>query len=256
MAADGKVVIEVLLECDKVEGQLNELKNAFADLGSVGNVFGEMSSLVNTFSSTFRALEKVVGPVAAGVVASITTIVTAFTKLYDASKKNFFENLQNISEKLQPIVSIVQNATSTILNCFSQVTDFSFDFSSLMADAIEFESSMARVSAIMGVVGDDIGVLTETTRQYGATTRYTSVQVSEAFSYMGMAGFSLQESLASIQDVLNLTTIGATELGTASDIVTKKLVGLVEILFKKDSAISVKAKFINNCKYVNTEITL
>ena len=27
MAADGKVVIEVLLECDKVEGQLNELKN-------------------------------------------------------------------------------------------------------------------------------------------------------------------------------------------------------------------------------------
>ena len=32
------------------------------------------------------------------------------------------------------------------------------------------------------------------------------------------------------------------------------LVGLVEMLFKKDSAISVKAKFIN--KYVNTEITL
>ena len=212
MAADGKVVIEVLLESDKVEGQLNELKNAFADLGGVGNLFGEMSSLVNTFSSTFSALEKVVGPVAAGVVASITTIVTAFAKLYDASKKNFFENLQNISEKLQPVVSIVQNATSTILDCFSQVTDFSFDFSSLMADAIEFESSMARVSAIMGVVGDDIGVLTETTRQYGATTRYTSLEVSSAFSYMGMAGFSLQESLSSIQDVLNLTTIGATDL--------------------------------------------
>ena len=212
MAADGKVIIEVLLESNKVEGQLNELKNAFADLGSVGNVFGEMNSLVNTFSSTFNSLEKVIAPKAATIVAAINTIATAFVKLYDASKQNFFENLQNISEKIQPIVNIVQNATSTILDCFSQVTDFSFDLSSLMADAIEFESSMARVSAIMGVVGDDIEVLTETTRQYGATTRYTSLEVGSAFSYMGMAGFSLQESLASIQDVLNLTTIGATDL--------------------------------------------
>lgn len=244
MAADGKVVIEVELKSDQVEGQLNELKNAFADLGGVGKVFEEMSSFVGTFSNTFKALSGIVGPVAAGVVAAVTTMVTAFSKLYDASKQNFFENLQNISEKLQPIVDIVQNATSTILDCFSQVTDFNFDFSSLMADAIEFESSMARVSAIMGVTGKDIEVLTETTRQYGATTRYTSTEVSEAFSYMGMAGFSLQESLASIQDVLNLTTIGATELGTASDIVTKKLVGLVEILFKKHSVNCWKAKLI------------
>jgi len=145
-----------------------------------------MSSLVGTFSNTFKALSGIVGPVAAGVVAAVTTMVTAFSKLYDASKQNFFENLQNISEKLQPIVDIVQNATSTILDCFSQVTDFNFDFSSLMADAIEFESSMARVSAIMGVTGKDIEVLTETTRQYGATTRYTSTEVSEAFQYMGM----------------------------------------------------------------------
>jgi hypothetical protein len=226
MATDGKVVIEVSLETDKLEGQLNELKNAFADLGDVGKVFGEMSSLVNTFSTTFKTLSGIVGPVAAGVVAAVTTMVTAFSKLYDASKQNFFENLQNISEKLQPVVDIVQNATNTILDCFSQVTDFSFDFSTLMADAIEFESSMARVSGIMGVLGDDAKVLTETTRQYGATTRYTSLQVSEAFSYMGMAGFSLQESLASIQDVLNLTTIGATELGTASDIVTDGLTAM------------------------------
>lgn len=226
MAADGKVVIEVELKSDQVEGQLNELKNAFADLGGVGKVFGEMSSLVGTFSNTFKALSGIVGPVAAGVVAAVTTMVTAFSKLYDASKQNFFENLQNISEKLQPVVDIVQNATNTILDCFSQVTDFNFDFSTLMADAIEFESSMARVSGIMGVLGDDAKVLTEITRQYGATTRYTSVQVSEAFSYMGMAGFSLQESLASIQDVLNLTTIGATELGTASDIVTDGLTAM------------------------------
>lgn len=34
------------------------------------------------------------------------------------------------------------------------------------------------------------------------------------------------------------------------NMLAKILVGLVEILFKKHSAISVKTKFINNCKYV------
>ena len=98
MAIDGKVVIEVSLEADKVEGQLNELKNAFADLGNVGSVFGEMSSIVDNFSNTFKALSGVVGPVAAGVVAAVTTMVTAFNKLYDASKQNFFENLEKYGQ--------------------------------------------------------------------------------------------------------------------------------------------------------------
>lgn len=212
MSYDGKVIIEVELTTDKIRDQINQLKNAFNDLGDVGNTFGHLGSLVNTFGSTFKALSRTIGPEAAAIVATITTIITAFNKLYEASKKNFFENLQNISQKLQPIVDTVKSMTSTILDCFSQVTDFSFDFSSLIADAIEFESSMARVSAIMNVTGQDIKVLTETTRQYGATTRYTSLEVSEAFQFMGMAGFSLQESLASIQKVLDLTTIGSTSL--------------------------------------------
>ena len=80
MSTDGKVVIEVELKSDQVEGQLNELKNAFADLGGVGKVFGEISSLVGTFSNTFKGLSGVAGPVAAGVVAAVTTMITAFNK--------------------------------------------------------------------------------------------------------------------------------------------------------------------------------
>lgn len=226
MASDGKIIIDIELVYDKVKDGIKNLKNVFSDLGGIGNVFGELSSLTDTFSNTFKSLSGVVGPVAAGVVAGIITIATAFNKLYDASKQNFFENLENVKEKLQPVVDIVNNATSEILDCFSEVTGFSFDFSTLIAEAIEFESSMSRVSAIMGVVGKDMELLQATTRQYGASTRYTSTQVAEAFGYMGMAGFTLNESLDSIQKVLDLTTIGSTELGTASDIVTDGLTAL------------------------------
>ena len=59
-----------------------------------------------------------------------------------------------------------------------------------------------------------------------------------------MAGWSTQEMLDGVQSTLNLAKIGATDLGTASDILTKILVGLVEILFKKDSVNCWKAKLI------------
>lgn len=59
-----------------------------------------------------------------------------------------------------------------------------------------------------------------------------------------MAGWSTQEMLDGVQSTLNLAKIGATDLGTASDILTKILVGLVEILFKKYSVNCWKAKLI------------
>lgn len=62
-----------------------------------------------------------------------------------------------------------------------------------------------------------------------------------------MAGWSTQEMLDGVQPTLNLAKIGATDLGTASDILTKILVGLVEILFKKYSVNCWKAKLILIC---------
>ena len=59
-----------------------------------------------------------------------------------------------------------------------------------------------------------------------------------------MAGWSTKEMLDGVQSTLNLAKIGATDLGTASDILTKILVGLVEILFKKYSVNCWKAKLI------------
>lgn len=69
-------------------------------------------------------------------------------------------------------------------------------------------------------------------------------EVGKAFEYMSMAGWDTSEMLEGINSTLNLAKIGATDLGTASDILTKILVGLVEILFKKDSVNCWKAKLI------------
>ena len=224
--ADGEIRIKTILDGDDVEEGIKSLKNALKDLSSISPVFGKLGSAVNDFGKTFGVLSKVMGTTVGKVTAGIGVIVAAYGKLYEASKKNFAENIERFGEVFSRIGSIVTAVGGSIVDVFSQVTGLSTNFNSLIASAIEFESSMARVSAIMGVTGQGIETLTNSARQFGATTRYTSTEVAEAYKYMGMAGFSMQESLNSIQQVLDLTTIGATQLGVASDIVTDGLTAL------------------------------
>lgn len=221
--ADGEIRIRAILESGDVEEGLKMLKDALKDLGGISSIFGRLGSAVNNFGKIFGVLSKVMGTTVGKVTAGIGLIVVAYGKLYEAGKKNFSENLERFGKVFSQIGSVVSAVGGQIVDVFSEVTGLSTSFSSLIASAIEFESSMARVSAIMGVTGQGIETITNSARQYGATTRYTSTEVAEAYKYMGMAGFSMQESMASIQQVLDLTTIGATKLGLASDIVTDGL---------------------------------
>lgn len=224
--ANGKITIEVDLKDKDVKQNLKELESSLKDLGSLNDVFKNLGNSTSIFSKTFSALGKVMSSTTAAVVAGISAIVVAFNKLYEASKKNFIENIQKIGSALEPAASMINAFASETLQVFSSVTGFEFNFSSLIAGAIEFESSMARVSSIMGVTGEGIATAINSARELGATTRYTATEVAEAYKYMGMVGFSLQESLNSIRSILDLTTIGATELGIASDIVTDGLTAL------------------------------
>lgn len=224
--SDGKIEIKVILSDEDALKGIKDLQKSFNDLGSISSVFSKLGTATGVFGKTFNALSSVMSTTTAKITAGIGLIVIAYNKLYEASKQNFSENLERFGTVFQKIGSIVSSVVNEIVTCFSQVTGIDLGFASLIAGAIEFESSMARVSAIMGVTGQGIETLTNSARQYGATTRYTATEVAEAYKYMGMAGFSMQESLSSIQQVLDLTTIGATQLGVASDIVTDGLTAL------------------------------
>ena len=179
MATDGKVVIEVSLEADKVEGQLNELKNAFADLGNVGSVFGAMSSIVDNFSNTFKALSGVVGPVAAGVVAAVTTMVTAFNKLYDASKQNFFENLEKYGQVLQSITGEITGALKEVWDSLANIGGVSTSISDVVDEFASYNLVMQEVKAISGATEDEFQQLLDLTAKLGRETQFTATDAAE-----------------------------------------------------------------------------
>lgn len=96
-----------------------------------------------------------------------------------------------------------------------------------LADAaktgMDFEASMSRVSAVSGATGDQLQKLTDTAREYGASTVFSSSECADALNYMAMAGWSAEQMTNGLPGVLNLAAAAGEDLGTTSDIVTDAL---------------------------------
>ncbi len=99
----------------------------------------------------------------------------------------------------------------------------------------EFDKSMSQVAATMGLTMDDLkkqvgevdtawGTFSGNLREYaqfmGQNTAFSATEAAEALNYMALAGYSVQESMDMLPNVLNLAAAGNMELATASDMVT------------------------------------
>ena len=69
-----------------------------------------------------------------------------------------------------------------------------------------------------------------------------------------MAGWNASEMLSGINSVVNLSILSGQSLASCSDIVTKLLVGLTEMLFKKDSVNCWKAKLIIISMLISSQV--
>ena len=84
----------------------------------------------------------------------------------------------------------------------------------------QFSSSMSEVGAISGASAEELELLEQTARDYGASTRFSASESAQALKYMALAGWDTQQSIASLGSVLDLAAAGNMDLARASDIVT------------------------------------
>lgn len=86
-----------------------------------------------------------------------------------------------------------------------------------------FETSMSKVSALSGAMGDDLATLEAKARELGATTTFSASEAADALGYMALAGWDTQQMLDGVGSVLTLAQAGELELAAASDLVTDYL---------------------------------
>lgn len=88
---------------------------------------------------------------------------------------------------------------------------------------MQFETSMDKVGALSGASAEEMQLLEETARAFGATTQYSAAEAADALGYMALAGWDAQTSADNLGGVLSLAAASGMGLAEASDMVTDYL---------------------------------
>ncbi|MEG1926259.1 MAG: phage tail tape measure protein, partial [Ruthenibacterium sp.] len=84
----------------------------------------------------------------------------------------------------------------------------------------DFDDQMRTVKAISGASEQQLSALTDKARELGATTAFTAQQVAEGETNLSRMGFSADETVQSIEHMLNLTRATGTETFRLAEVST------------------------------------
>lgn len=91
--------------------------------------------------------------------------------------------------------------------------------------AANFEAAMSRVAAVSRASDEDLERLTKTAIELGASTAFSASQAAEGMTYLAMAGFDVNQTIAAMPGLLNTAAAAGSDLGRTADIVSNILSG-------------------------------
>ena len=89
--------------------------------------------------------------------------------------------------------------------------------------ASDFEKGMSTVKSISGATGKDLDALAAKAKEMGAKTKFSATEATDAFKYMGMAGWNAGQMMDGIEGIMHLAGATGEDLASTSDIVTDAL---------------------------------
>lgn len=140
----------------------------------------------------------------------------AETKEFGNTMGGAAKNTESLRVSLGSLVS-AQVVVDVLRNCARAIKEVA---SAAVEVGAKFEASMSNVKALSGASGDALERLGEKAREMGSKTIYSASESADAFSYMALAGWKVEEMLEGIEPVLNLAAAANMDLAEASDIVT------------------------------------
>ena len=109
----------------------------------------------------------------------------------------------------------------------NRIKKASFGIAGILAPSIflgaGFEKQMKFTAALISDGTARYDDMMKTVRNLGKTTEWSAKQAAEGMQFLGMAGFTAQQSIDALPGVLELATAGMMDLGQAADIATNIL---------------------------------
>lgn len=163
---------------------------------------------------------------------SITAYLDLDISKFTSGFANAGKELQNFAQKGTSVSQKFQSVGNAMVGVGSSLTaGVTTPIAAIGAKAVkvsmDFEKAMSNVAAVTGATsketGSDYDLMSKKAEELGRTTVFTSTEVADAMSYMGLAGWDTQQILSGIPSVLSLAQAGNLDLATTSDIVTDSL---------------------------------
>lgn len=90
---------------------------------------------------------------------------------------------------------------------------------------MDFESAMSNLAGTAGIstASEEFAQLEAAARQVGATTNKTATESAEALRYMALAGWSTEDSISALDDMVKLSSASRVDLARTSDLVTDSM---------------------------------
>ena len=135
---------------------------------------------------------------------------------------------RDISDKQVMAFAIAAKAVDEVVNGVKRLAQEMINLSKQVVDiGADFETSMAQVAATTGMTASDVKGrisdyedLVSAAKEAGLTTIYSASEAGEALNYLALAGYNVEQSIATMPSLLTIAAAGAMDLGRASDMVT------------------------------------
>lgn len=120
--------------------------------------------------------------------------------------------------------ALVTKGIDVAVDAFGQLKDAAVDAAKFAVDVgSEFEAGMSEVAAISGASGTQLEALTNKAKELGSSTKFSASEAASALTNMSLAGWTVDQSLAGIDGVLQLAAASGMDLAEASQAVTDNI---------------------------------
>lgn len=138
--------------------------------------------------------------------------------------RNAQAQVAGVGTRLNTLNANAGRLRSTLLSAFGAI-GVGLGGGAAIRTIANFEQSMSTLRAVTGATEDQFSALNEEAQRLGATTRFSASEASDALVSLARAGFSVDESLTAVSQVLTLAQSGGIGLAQAADIAAATLRG-------------------------------
>ena len=220
---------------EKLETTVSEVSDAFEETGTAatdagrksGSAFNSATSSADKFTQRIeksnKSLRSMFKEKLQLTLAAIDRASPVLKSIWN-SAKSLAGKTWHVAVRMKDFITApfrkLWNMISNPITMALSVAGIGLSAGEIVQTFNEFETGMSAVRSLTGATDEEFLLLKQTAKDLGASTSFSASQASEGMQYLAMAGWDTNQIIAAMPGLLNLAAAGATELGTAADIVS------------------------------------